>query len=84
MNKIISVLVISLSLSFVAKAANCVNCHKTITPNIVTDWQLSKHSKNDVGCETCHGSEHNSAANVDKVSLPTPQTCAACHETQVL
>lgn len=83
MNKIISVLMISLSVSFVAKPANCLNCHKTITPNIVSDWQLSKHSKNDVGCETCHGSEHNSAANVDKVSLPTPQTCAACHETQV-
>lgn len=75
--------VISVSLSFSSFAVNCVNCHKTITPNIVSDWQLSKHSQNDVGCETCHGSEHTNASNVDKVSLPTPETCKTCHETQV-
>ncbi|MCX8106402.1 MAG: cytochrome C [Ignavibacterium album] len=74
---------ITLSLSYFVSAANCVNCHKMVTPNIVSDWQISKHSQNDVGCETCHGSEHNSASNVDKVSLPTPETCKTCHETQV-
>jgi hypothetical protein len=62
---------------------NCVNCHKKITPNIVTDWQLSKHSGNDVDCSVCHGEEHNSAANVEKVEIPTPETCRTCHETQV-
>uniref|UniRef100_A0A7V2ZL07 Cytochrome C n=1 Tax=Ignavibacterium album TaxID=591197 RepID=A0A7V2ZL07_9BACT len=74
---------ITLSLSYFVSAANCVNCHKMVTPNVVSDWQISKHSQNDVGCETCHGSEHNSASNVDKVSLPTPETCKTCHETQV-
>lgn len=83
MKQLIIFSVIFLSLNFVTSAANCVNCHKTVTPNIVSDWQLSKHSQNDVGCETCHGSEHNNASNVDKVSLPTPETCKACHETQV-
>ncbi len=76
-------LVIIFSLSFSSFGANCVNCHKSVTPNIVTDWQLSKHSQNDVGCETCHGSDHTNASNVDKVSLPTPETCKTCHETQV-
>jgi hypothetical protein len=83
MKTLISAFVITLSLSYVVTAANCVNCHKMVTPNIVSDWQISKHSQNDVGCETCHGSEHNSASNVDKVSLPTPETCKTCHETQV-
>ena len=32
---------------------NCVKCHKTETPNIVTDWELSKHSENDVDCSIC-------------------------------
>jgi hydroxylamine dehydrogenase len=61
----------------------CVQCHKIKTPNIVSDWQLSKHSQNDVDCSTCHGSEHNSASTVAKAKIPTPETCAQCHDTQV-
>lgn len=77
------VFLIGFAFSFNVYPDNCINCHSSVTPNIVTDWQLSMHSKNDVGCETCHGSEHNSAVNVDRVSLPTPETCGTCHETQV-
>jgi hypothetical protein len=62
---------------------NCVECHKTETPGIVTDWQLSKHSENDVDCSICHGDGHRSAADVEQVEIPTPETCQACHETQV-
>jgi len=54
-------------------AQNCVDCHKDITPNIVTDWQLSKHSENDVDCSVCHGDGHTSATDVEKVELPTPR-----------
>ena len=64
-------------------AQNCVKCHTKVTPGIVTDWQLSKHSANEVICSDCHGSEHTSPGNVDKVSMPTPEVCATCHETQV-
>jgi hypothetical protein len=67
----------------VAQAELCVQCHKAKTPNIVSDWQLSKHSQNDVDCATCHGSEHNSPANVAKAKIPTPETCAQCHDAQV-
>ncbi len=67
----------------VAQAEMCVQCHKAKTPNIVSDWQLSKHSQNDVDCATCHGSEHNSPANVAKAKIPTPETCAQCHDAQV-
>jgi hypothetical protein len=61
----------------------CVDCHKKITPNIVSDWQLSKHSQNDVDCATCHGDQHTSASDVAKVKTLTPETCGACHDTQV-
>jgi len=66
-----------------ADAQQCVTCHKQVTPNIVADWQVSKHSKNSVGCEVCHGNEHTSAADVSKVLIPTPDTCSMCHTTQV-
>ncbi|HID56065.1 TPA: cytochrome C, partial [Candidatus Poribacteria bacterium] len=32
---------------------------------------------------TCHGEEHKSAEDVDKVKIPTPDTCEVCHEKQV-
>jgi hypothetical protein len=70
-------------LSLQVYANICVNCHKTVTPNIVSDWQLSKHSQNAVTCDVCHGKEHNNASNVDKVSMPRPEVCQPCHETQV-
>ncbi len=67
----------------VGMAQDCVTCHTKVTPNIVKDWQLSKHSQNDVDCSTCHGDQHTSADDVDKVQLPTPEVCGQCHETQV-
>ena len=64
-------------------AGQCVDCHSKVTPNIVSDWKLSKHSQLDVTCIACHGDQHTSAADVAKVKIPTPETCAACHQTQV-
>jgi len=66
-----------------AAVEDCVKCHKTVTPNIVSDWELSLHQKNDVGCDACHGDGHTSAKDVDKVVTITAKTCADCHETQV-
>jgi len=67
----------------ISYGATCVDCHKTVTPNIVSDWQLSQHAKNSIDCSTCHGSEHKTDYDVEKVKIPTPDTCAACHPTQV-
>ncbi len=64
-------------------ADTCVDCHKDVTANIVADWQISKHSQNDVSCATCHGDAHQSKDDFAKAGIPTPQTCANCHETQV-
>jgi formate-dependent nitrite reductase cytochrome c552 subunit len=74
------------SLSFTAQTATpaqCVECHSKVTPNIVSDWKLSKHSGAEIGCVTCHGDQHTSASDVSKTKIPTPETCAQCHETQV-
>ena len=64
-------------------AAQCIDCHSKVTPNIVSDWKLSKHSQLEVTCISCHGDGHTSAVDVNKVKIPTPDTCATCHQTQV-
>ena len=47
-----------------ADAQECVACHKEITPNIVSDWQLSQHAQEEVGCSVCHGDGHTTADDV--------------------
>jgi hydroxylamine dehydrogenase len=64
-------------------ASTCIGCHEEVTPGIVSDWRLSKHAGEDVSCDQCHGTGHTSAKDVDKVSLPTPETCSECHEERV-
>lgn len=66
-----------------AKQSNCVQCHSKTSPKVVTDWHLSKHSKNDVDCSVCHGTAHQTAIDYKKAKIPTPDTCAQCHPGQV-
>jgi hydroxylamine dehydrogenase len=77
-----SVLIMSMS-SQAGFAAACDDCHKKTTPHIVTDWELSKHGKSGIGCAVCHGEGHSSATDVAKAQIPTPDTCAVCHEAKV-
>jgi len=66
-----------------AAAQDCVPCHSEKTPNIVADWKLSKHSQNDIDCAVCHGDAHRTAEDAEKAEIPTPETCAQCHDAQV-
>ena len=66
-----------------AFAQTCENCHNKITPSIVQDWQLSKHSQGGMGCSICHGDEHQTAEDAGKARIPTPDTCASCHAEKV-
>ncbi len=72
-----------IALCAVASTQECFNCHKKVTPNIVSDWQLSKHSQNDVDCSVCHGDKHKDPYDVANVEIPTPDTCANCHDEKV-
>jgi cytochrome c553 len=71
------------SLPALDQGADCVQCHISVTPKIVTDWKASKHSAAGISCDACHGSDHTTATDVAKAKIPTPDTCAMCHETQV-
>ncbi len=64
------------------KASKCISCHEKVTPQVVYDWKESKHSKNDVDCSTCHG-EHSGLKDIEKLKMPTPETCATCHDKRV-
>jgi len=66
-----------------APGGACVDCHSKQTPNIVADWKQSRHSQVGVACNICHGDAHTSAADVAKAKIPTPDTCAQCHQEQV-
>jgi len=81
--KLILIALLSFVLCAGAYSQECVDCHKKVTPNIVSDWKLSKHSQNEVDCSVCHGAAHKTAHDVNKVQLPTPETCANCHDERV-
>lgn len=74
---------VCLAMAGAAFGQQCVDCHKKTTPQIVSDWLLSKHSQHDVDCSVCHGDGHRSAQDASQVKIPTPETCAACHEDRV-
>jgi hydroxylamine dehydrogenase len=61
----------------------CVDCHAKVTPAAVTDWKLSRHAAKGVGCATCHGTAHSSAADAGKALVADAETCARCHEARV-
>ncbi len=60
-----------------ANAQTCIDCHSKKTPNIVSDWKLSRHSQLGVTCVACHGDQHNSDADVSKVRIPPPKPAAS-------
>lgn len=83
----VSIVAVSVFPVFAAKAkparkSECVTCHEKVTPGIVTQFLSGKMGKT-LDCSSCHGSEHKSAADVAKVQLPTPETCAKCHAKRV-
>jgi len=82
-HKSIAIILVSISLCAGAYAQECVDCHKKVTPNIVSDWKISKHSQNEVICSVCHGDAHKTSDDFAKVQIPTPETCADCHDKRV-
>jgi hypothetical protein len=60
----------------------CAACHEKRQPAIVSDWRLSKHARQGIGCSACHGRNHTSEADRELAELPTVDTCQRCHEKQ--
>ncbi len=79
-SKIVSILFL---LSGFLLADICSDCHNKTSPGVVSDWKASKHYEEDVGCADCHGGNHTTMTDFSKSEIPTPTTCAECHEEQV-
>jgi len=77
------IIIVMVSQTAEEKKPDCAACHTRVTPGIVSDWKQSAHADSDVACMVCHGEEHTSPKDVAKVRIPTPETCADCHEDQV-
>ncbi|MFH1502514.1 MAG: multiheme c-type cytochrome [Candidatus Eisenbacteria bacterium] len=65
-----------------AENMTCVECHRTVTPGQVADWELSRHAAMSISCAVCHGSEHTTSDDAHLVGFPDEHTCGGCHETQ--
>lgn len=65
-----------------AGASKCISCHEKVSPGVVKQFKAGKMSKV-MDCAGCHGSEHVSDKDVAKAKMPTPDTCAECHEDRV-
>jgi len=59
---------------------DCVKCHSKREPNIIKDWQESKHFENHVGCASCHGTDHEYIT--DNAGRVPPSRCSTCHAKQ--
>ncbi len=71
------------SLSEAATKSECIDCHKKVTPGVVKQHLEGKMSKKGIDCSTCHGSDHKKMDDARLAKMPTPETCAGCHQKQV-
>ena len=61
---------------------NCVECHTSETPSVVSDWRQSKHSENEVSCSVCHGTAHSSEDDISQAEPVKASRCRMCHRSQ--
>jgi hydroxylamine dehydrogenase len=56
----------------------CLPCHLEKTPAAVAQWQGSAHAKAQIGCEKCHGTDHDKIVKGEaRVDM---RVCAPCHQ----
>ena len=93
----ISVCIFGFAAPAAAQESRCADCHfsRPTAPRLdhLSDWDHSAHSRNNVGCERCHGGDattfepflaHRNILNSANPSSPVnrhnlPRTCGTCH-----
>ena len=61
---------------------SCVGCHAPLHPGMVQQWKSSAHFSAGVGCEACHGEDHDAIFAAD--GDVSAQTCAGmCHSVEL-
>ena len=55
----------------------CVGCHAERDPELIRQWQASRHGpESGLGCTSCHGDLH----SVSAIKARQDVTCSGCHE----
>src|SRR5512138_1021733 len=76
--------IVALTLIFIASSVmaapigDCIPCHREKTPAAVRQWEQSAHAKARVGCEKCHGTDHDKMLKGE--ARVTMAACAPCHK----
>jgi hydroxylamine dehydrogenase len=65
-----------------AEDMTCVECHRSVSPGQVADWETSRHAAMSISCAVCHGSTHTTSDDAHLAGFPDESTCAGCHEGQ--
>ena len=60
----------------------CIKCHTEETPEIVSQWEESKHKTSEITCAVCHGDGHKTEDDTEKAIIPSLESCVLCHETR--
>ncbi|MDR4504874.1 MAG: hypothetical protein MRK01_08825 [Candidatus Scalindua sp.] len=65
----------------------CVDCHKTLAPALVMEWERSRHAQKGVGCADCHKANEGEIDAWQHMgslisTLVTPKDCSNCHENE--
>lgn len=58
-------------------SGECLECHRSLSAEIVADWESSKHGTRMVPCITCHN-----AVGANFLRRPGAEKCVACHARQ--
>jgi len=59
-------------------AEECIPCHREKTPAAVVQWEKSAHGRAGIGCEKCHGTDHEKMKRGEaRVDM---KACAPCHK----
>ncbi|MFQ5845901.1 MAG: multiheme c-type cytochrome, partial [Planctomycetota bacterium] len=61
-----------------ADPQSCIGCHVEVNPGLVADHESSPHRTVPLGCEDCHGDDHEQMFAVAGAVAPT--VCARCHQ----
>lgn len=62
--------------------AQCIQCHRKLTPSLVKDWERSSMAGSGMDCTQCHGSAHTNETDSKKAVMPNIKVCGTCHKKQ--
>lgn len=61
-----------------APIGDCIPCHREKTPAAVRQWEASAHARANIGCEKCHGTDHEKILRGE--TTVNMAVCAPCHK----